>query len=67
MKKFIYFAAAFLGLASCTNDEFTGDKALGEANEQAPISFSFDVPNATRAEGAEAATKLNNQFIVYSI
>lgn len=66
MKKFIYFAAALLGLASCTNDEFTGDKALGEANEQAPISFSFDVPNATRAEGAAAATKLNNQFIVYA-
>ncbi len=66
MKKFIYFAAVLLGLASCTNDEFTGDKALGEANEQAPISFSFDVPNATRAEGAAAATKLNNQFIVYA-
>lgn len=66
MKKFIYFAAVLLGMASCTSDEFTGDKALGEANEQAPISFGFDVPNATRAEGAAAATKLNNQFIVYA-
>lgn len=67
MKKFIYFAAVLLGLASCTSDEFTGDKALGEANEQAPISFSFDVPNATRANatGATAATALGNQFIVY--
>ena len=66
MKKFIYFAAALRGLASCSSDDFTGDQKLGEANGQAPISFSFDVPNATRASGAEAATKLNNQFIVYA-
>ena len=66
MKKFVYFAAALLGLASCSSDDFTGDQKLGEANGQAPISFSFDVPNATRASGAEAATKLNNQFIVYA-
>lgn len=66
MKKIVYFAAALLGLASCTSDDFTGDQNLGEANGQAPISFSFDVPNATRASGAEAATKLNNKFIVYA-
>lgn len=30
-----------------------------------PISFGFDVPNVTRASGADAATKLGNYFIVY--
>lgn len=65
MKKLFYFAAALIGLASCTSDDFTGDQALKEANENAAITFGFDVPNATRAEGAAAATKLNNQFIVW--
>lgn len=65
MKKLFYFAAALVSLASCTSEDFTGDQSLKEANEQAAISFGFDVPNATRAEGAAAATKLNNQFIVW--
>lgn len=66
MKKFVYLAAVLLGMASCTSEEYVGDRNLKDANEQAPISFGFDVPNATRAEGAAAATKLNNQFIVYA-
>ena len=65
MKKILFFAAALAALASCTSEDFTGDQSLKEANEQAPISFGFDVPTATRASGAEAATKLNNQFIVW--
>lgn len=65
MKKFIYFAAALVGLASCTNDDFVGGQDLRVDNENAAISFGFDVPQATRAEGAAAATKLNNQFIVW--
>lgn len=65
MKKSIYFAAALIALASCTSDEFTGDKALGEANGKAPISFGFETPAATRAGGADAALALGNQFIVY--
>ena len=65
MKKYVLFATALIALASCTNDDFVGDKTKGDAAGFAPISFAFDVPTATRAAGAEAATKLNNQFIVW--
>jgi len=65
MKKYLLLATALAALASCSDDTFTGDQGLREANENAAISFGFDVPNVTRAEGAAAATKLNGQFIVW--
>ena len=67
MKKNALFAIALISLAGCTNDEFVGDQDLGKANDNAPVTFNFDVPAITRAdnEGADAAAKLNNQFIVY--
>ncbi len=65
MKKFFYLAMAFVALASCSSEEFTGDQNLKEANSNAPIVFGFDVPMPTRAGGATAATALGNQFIVY--
>ena len=66
MKKIVYLAAVLLGMVSCTSEEYVGDRNLKEANEQAPISFGFDVPNATRAEGAVAAQKLGYAFKVYA-
>lgn len=66
MKKYVYFATALIALAGCTSDEFVGDQNLQKANENATISFGFEVPMPTRAAGAEAATKLNNEFIVYA-
>lgn len=66
MKKILFFAAAILAFASCASDSFTGtDEAGRVAQSEKPISFGFDVPAATRAEGAVAAGKLNNQFIVW--
>lgn len=66
MKKYVLFASAILAFASCASDSFTGtDEAGRVAQGEKPISFGFDVPAATRAEGAEAAGKLNNQFIVW--
>ena len=67
MKKNALFAIALISLAGCTNDEFVGNQELGEANGHKPICFNFAVPTITRAdnEGADAAAKLNNQFIVY--
>ena len=59
---------ALAALVSCSSDEFVGDTGSpnGEAGSgNAAISFGFDVPQVTRASGAEAATKLSNQFIVY--
>ncbi len=66
MKKYVLLASAILAFASCASDSFTGtDDAARQAQGEKPISFGFDVPTATRAEGAAAATKLNNQFIVW--
>lgn len=66
MKKYVLFASAILAFASCASDSFTGtDEAGRVAQGEKPISFGFDVPAATRAEGAVAAGKLNNQFIVW--
>ena len=59
-------ALALTAMVSCTDESFVGDQSLKEANEGVgAISFGFDVPTATRASGAEAATALNNKFIVY--
>ena len=67
MKKYLLFASAILAFASCASDNFTGDdeNLRNGTIEERPISFGFDVPTPTRAEGAAAATKLNNQFIVW--
>lgn len=66
MKKYLLFASAILAFASCTSDTFTGGEEEGRlAKGDKTITFGFDVPNATRATGLEAATKLGSQFIVY--
>ena len=66
MKKYVLFASAILAFASCASDSFTGtEDAARQAQGEKPISFGFDVPTPTRASGSEAATKLNNQFIVW--
>lgn len=66
MKKQLFIAAATLiAFAGCTDETFVGEKSLQEANGGGAISFNFDVPMSTRAEGAAAATKLNSQFIVW--
>ena len=67
MKKVLFFATALVALASCTNNDFVGDEAVKGAIENAPISFSFDVPTPTRARtGADAAGDLSNQFVVFA-
>ena len=65
MKKYLLFASAVIALASCTTDTYIGDQDPSVVKGEMPISFGFDVPVGTRAEGAAAATKLNNQFIVW--
>ena len=70
MKKKLFFAAvAIVALASCTDNEFIGDNSPTTQQENAAdeIQFGFDMQNTTRADkvGADAATTLQNQFIVY--
>ena len=65
-KYFIYAALAGMTLASCSSNDFVGDESLLEnSGGNGAISFGFDVPTPTRASGADAATALGNQFIVY--
>ena len=67
MKKNLSYAAlAIMALVSCTSNDYVGDqKALENTETNRSISFGFDVPRPTRATGTEAATALDNQFIVY--
>ena len=62
-------ALALTAIVSCTDESFVGDQGLKEANEGVgAISFNYNLQNATRADnhtGADAATALGNQFIVY--
>ena len=69
MKKYLFFVAlAALALASCSDDSFVGENSpnLGGANGDGSIQFTYNIPNATRADayGKDAATKLSNHFTV---
>lgn len=70
MKKsyLIMAAIASVALASCSNEEYLGDNGPMTQNGNGAIAFSFDLPNSTRADlvGADAATALQSQFIVYA-
>lgn len=68
MKKILTSAIAILAMVGCTSEDFVGDKELQRQNEEgAPISFNLVSAPPTRAtqNGLEAATALNNNFVVY--
>lgn len=70
MKKYLYFSMAAVALASCTSDEFVGEgPGPNNVTNETPkaIDFGSFTGKVTRAEltGAQAADKLNNNFIVY--
>lgn len=71
MKKYLFLAtAAIAALASCTSDDFVGDKtAVTSQNENGAIIFGTGVDATTRADktGAEAAEALNKNFVVEGI
>lgn len=68
MKKYLFFAASALALASCSSDDFVGDNSgnlHGTTNGE--IAFAGGTAKITRAGnhvGADAAKLLNNKFIV---
>ena len=69
MKKYFFFAAAFVALASCSNDSFVGDNSPtmgGESGNGGAIVFSSGTNGITRANqiGADAASLLNKKFVV---
>ena len=66
MKKFLFFAAAIVMMASCANDDLVGDNTSKTTGNDGAIAFSTTFKGATRADyvGADAAEKLNNHFTV---
>ena len=71
MKKNLFLAAlAIVAFASCADDTYVGDNSpttkIDEVGEKV-IEFGFDVSGITRADkvGADAATTLQSQFIVF--
>ena len=68
MKKYFLFAMSIVALGSCTNDEFVGDQELVNQTKQGSIVFTTNTPAVTRAlTGADAAAKLNKNFVVEGI
>jgi len=69
MKKYFYLATALVALAACSSSDYAGDDSLAAVNNgESPITFNSGTQALTRADktGADAATDLSNQFIVYA-
>ena len=72
MKKYLFFAAALVALASCSDEQFVGDNSptMGdESGSGGAINFGLSMQNPTRAVGdpfvgATAAEKLGGMFVV---
>lgn len=73
MKKYLFFAAAFVALASCSDEQFVGNNSPNTPNENGDdngaIVFNIGTKTVTRANhtGADAAKLLNNNFVVEGI
>ncbi len=72
MKKYFFLATALVALASCSSDEMINDSSPVQNQSQdngKAIVFSSSSAATTRAEfnGAEAATKLGNNFVVEGV
>lgn len=73
MKKYFFFAAALVALASCSDEQFVGNNspntpdAIGDNN--GAIVFNSGTNGTTRANhvGADAANLLNHNFVVEGI
>ena len=67
MKKYFIYAASALALASCSSDDFLGDNPGNEQNASSAINFGGETGKITRANktGKDAATALNNKFVVF--
>ena len=70
MKKYLFFAAALVALASCSEDSMVTQGTETPVNsELKAITFNSSSAATTRGEstGAAAATKLNNNFVVEGV
>lgn len=69
IKNLILAAIAIIALASCSSDDFVGDKSLQDSSGMdggGAITFNYNFQNITRAQDhATSAATLNNQFVVW--
>ena len=67
MKKFLYLAAAITVMAGCTSDNLVDAPNTAQTGESGAIVFGSIYKGTTRADysGAEAAARLDNNFVVY--
>lgn len=67
MKKYLFFAASALALASCSSDDFVGDNSGNLQSATTAINFGGETGKTTRANqtGEAAANALQQQFVVY--
>ena len=65
-KNYLFLATAAVLMASCANDDFSGDNTSSPTGTGA-IAFNMNTPAMSRATtgGKDAAEKLGNEFIVW--
>ena len=67
-RKLLYLTTIILTLAGCASEDYVGNEDLHEANDNGrPVSFNLSAAPQTRSQryGGEAASDLNNNFIVW--
>lgn len=66
MKKYLFFAASALTLASCSSDDFLGDGQENGKDASTAINFSSNAAAVTRAnpDHKESAAALGNNFVI---
>ena len=65
-KKLFFAALAITALASCSSNDFVGDESpQGSIGTNGAIGFNLNIPVPTRGTGADAATALGNNFVVF--
>lgn len=69
MKKYLFFAASALALASCSSDDFLGENPGNVQNATTAINFGGEAGKITRATKNEGtpAEMLAGQFKVYGV
>lgn len=67
MKKYLFFAASALALASCSSDDFLGENPGTAQNATTAINFGGEAGKTTRGiqKGSTAAAILKNHFVVF--
>lgn len=67
MKKYLFFAASALALASCSSDDFVGDNSGNLQSATTAINFGGEAGKTTRANqtGEDAANALKKHFVVF--